>query len=392
MAKKICVLGSNSGRNAGDAAILSSIIHNVQKVAPGTTFEVPVPRKENLTSRFDPAVVRPIPMMPWNLSLRFIGWTTMRSIARCDAALITDGIIFDVKLLNPLFNFLILLSVVVPFAKLVRTPVICFLVGIGPLETTLGKKLARLVCNACDAIWVRENDSKELLVSVGVPAERIEIFADAAFVAPPAPAKRVDTILVENGLQPGGSPLLGININSYGDKWLRHSETVDRDAFPRLLAKGMDAVVEKMDYRVVMILTQIMDVAYAHKVLSFMQHKSRVTVIGNDRYTAEEIMGVTGRLRFFAGMRLHSLILATAMNVPSIGLAYAPKVRHFMHLMNAQDSILELADFSPETFIAHIRRLESGEAQRRAAWTQRVSELKTKALEGYRRLADRYLR
>jgi len=132
----------------------------------------------------------------------------------------------------------------------------------------------------------------------------------------------------------------------------------------------MDAVVEKMDYRVVMILTQIMDVAYAHKVLSFMQHKSRVTVIGNDRYTAEEIMGVTGRLRFFAGMRLHSLILATAMNVPSIGLAYAPKVRHFMHLMNAQDSILELADFSPETFIAHIRRLGRLDATRQRTQDQ----------------------
>jgi len=388
---KLCVLGSNSGRNAGDAAILSSIVHNVLGNAPETTFEVPVPRSRDLTRRFDPAVVRPVPMMPWNLSLRFIGWTTARSIARCDAVLITDGIIFDVKLLNPLFNFLILLAVVIPYARLLRKPVIGFLVGIGPLDTPLGKRLARLVCNRCDAIWVREADSKKLLESVGIPGERIEIFADAAFVCPPAPPARVDAILAENALDKTDAPLLGININSYVDQWLRDGEGVNRESFTRHLAEGLDKLIDETDYRIVLILTQIMDVAYAGHVLTFMRRRERVTVLGNDRYSAEELMGVTGRMRYFAGMRLHSLILASAMNVPCIGLAYAPKVRHFMELMGTPESTLELAAFSPDKLLEHVRRLEADDAARRSAWTARVDELKALARAGYRQLAERFI-
>jgi polysaccharide pyruvyl transferase WcaK-like protein len=387
----VCVLGSNSGRNAGDAAILSSIIRNTLDLAPNTKFEVPVPRKRDIYSRYAKDTVRAIPMMPWNLSLRFIGWTTARSIARCDAVLITDGIIFDVKLLNPLFNFLILLVFVVPIARLLRKPVICFLVGIGPLDTWLGKKCARFVCKRCDAIWVREHDSKKLLESVGIASERIDVYADAAFVDPPAPESRVDEILKENDLTDVTKPMIGININSYVDQWLKTSEGVDKANFTNQLAEGLDLLVEQEGYHIVLLLTQIMDIAYAHSVIERVQNKSHITVIGNDRYSSEEIMGVMGRMKYFAGMRLHSLILASAMNVPCIGLAYAPKVRHFMALMGTPEALIELTEFSGEKLCAQLQRLAADDVPLRAAYVARVQILKDRAYSGYRTLAKNYL-
>jgi polysaccharide pyruvyl transferase WcaK-like protein len=388
---KLCLLGSNSGRNAGDAAILSSIIHNVQQAAPGTTFEVPVPRASDLTNRFDPEIVRPVPMMPWNLSLRFIGWTTLRSIARCDAVLITDGIIFDVKLLNPLFNFLILLAVVIPYARLLGKPVIGFLIGVGPLDSALGRRLARMVCNRCDALWVREAHSKALLESVGIPADRIEIYADAALVTPPPSPERIDAILAENALDKSDAPMFGLNVNSYVDQWLKASEGVNRESFTRSLAEAIDKLVDETDYQVVLVLTQIMDVTYARNVLAMTRNRERVAVLGNDRYSAEELMGVAGRMRYFAGMRVHSIILASAANVPCIGLAYAPKVRHFMELMGTPECTLELADFTPDRLLEHIRLMEKDDASRRQAYVSRVDELKAMAQAGYRQLAERFI-
>mgnify|MGYP003972590431 CR=1 FL=1 len=386
----VCVLGSNSGRNAGDAAILSSIIHNTLEAAPGTTFEVPVPRKRDIYSRYASDVVRAIPMMPWNLSLRFIGWTTARSIARSDAVLITDGIIFDIKLLNPLFNFLILLVFVVPLARILRKPVICFLVGIGPLDSRLGQKCARFVCDRCDAIWVREHDSKTLLQSVGIPAERIQVYADAAFVNPPAPGTRVDEIMNENGLKDCDQKMVGININSYVDQWLKASEGVDKADFTKALADGLDLLVDD-GYQIVLLLTQIMDIAYAHEVLELARNKEKITVMGNDRYSSEELMGVMGRMTYFAGMRLHSLILASAMNVPCIGLAYAPKVRHFMDLMEPPASLIELTAFSGKKLRAQIQRLADDDEAIRTAYSRRVKTLKDQAYSGYKELAERYL-
>jgi polysaccharide pyruvyl transferase WcaK-like protein len=121
------------------------------------------------------------------------------------------------------------------------------------------------------------------------------------------------------------------------------------------------------------------------------QHKSHITVIGNDRYSSEEIMGVMGRMKYFAGMRLHSLILASAMNVPCIGLAYAPKVRHFMDLMGTPEALIELTEFSGAKLCAQLQRLAAGDVPLRAAYVARVQVLKDRAYSGYRALAKNYL-
>ena len=387
---RICVIGSNSGRNAGDAAILSSIIKNISKLKPGTEFEVPVPRKRDLSERYSPETAKAVPMMPWNLSLRFLGIPTAVSIARSDVMLITDGIIFDVKLLNPLFNFLLYLVFLVPFAKLCRTKVVGLLVGVGPLDSWLGRRWARMVCNMCDDVFVREHDSAKLLQEVGVATERITVYADAALVDVPAEPARVSEILKENGLT-AEDKVVGINVNMYLDRWLCDSEGVDSESFITSLAQAMDTIIETTGHKVAMVLTQIMDVQFAHKVLLSAKHREDIAVFGNDRYSAEELMGVMGTMRYFAGMRVHSLILASAMKTPCIGLAYAPKVRHFMELMNTPESLIELSSFKAEALVGHVQRLIEADASIRPAYGIRVDELKAKAYEGFQVFCDRYL-
>ena len=44
------------------------------------------------------------------------------------------------------------------------------------------------------------------------------------------------------------------------------------------------------------------------------------------KYTAEEIMGIIGKLEMMVAMRLHSLIYAATRKVPMMGLIYDPKV------------------------------------------------------------------
>jgi polysaccharide pyruvyl transferase WcaK-like protein len=102
-------------------------------------------------------------------------------------------------------------------------------------------------------------------------------------------------------------------------------------------------------------------------------------------------MGVMGTMRYFAGMRVHSLILASAMKTPCIGLAYAPKVRHFMELMNTPESLIELSSFKEEELVGHVQRLIESDASIRPAYGTRVDELKAKAYDGFQVFCDRYL-
>ncbi len=71
------------------------------------------------------------------------------------------------RLLNPVFNYLILLAALIPFAKLCGKKVICFCVGIGPLDTPLGRRITRMICERADEIMVREESSRELLLGIG---------------------------------------------------------------------------------------------------------------------------------------------------------------------------------------------------------------------------------
>ncbi len=62
--KKITVLGSNSGRNAGDAAILSSIISEISSLLPDVQFEVPTTHPDYILSEYPQSMVKPVSVMP----------------------------------------------------------------------------------------------------------------------------------------------------------------------------------------------------------------------------------------------------------------------------------------------------------------------------------------
>ena len=180
--KSFTLLGSNSGRNAGDAAILASIMSVLRdRFGAECRFEVPTTHPQfvdgNYSKEFN---VKGISVMPWTGSIRLLGLPTFRSIRRTDAALITDGIIFDVKLFNPLFNFLITLIFIAPWTKFCGKKLICYSVGVGPLRSYFGRRFARYVVNLCDLVMVRDADSLALLKEIGVTKPIYET-ADAVF-------------------------------------------------------------------------------------------------------------------------------------------------------------------------------------------------------------------
>ena len=50
--KKICVIGSYSGRNAGDAAILENLLHDISSVNNNVEFLVPTISKSFIDSTY----------------------------------------------------------------------------------------------------------------------------------------------------------------------------------------------------------------------------------------------------------------------------------------------------------------------------------------------------
>ena len=133
--KKIAVIGNNSGRNAGDAAILGCLLKDISSRFKRVEFWVPTINTKFVRESFENYGVKSVGLMPWNLSAKILGLPTLRTILKSDLVLVTDAILFDRKLYNPLFNYLWTLSKVLPLAKKRGIPVVLYNSSLGPVRT-----------------------------------------------------------------------------------------------------------------------------------------------------------------------------------------------------------------------------------------------------------------
>jgi len=389
VAKKICILGSNSGHNLGDVAILYSIITNILKLAPETTFEIPAHRRGHIENRFSTDSVRFVQLQRARFSL--ICLNTLKSILRSDVILITDGIIFDVGLFKPRFNWLLSLIFVVPFAKLCRKKVVGFLLEIGPLYTTTGRLFAQLVCALSDEMMVREPHSVAALKRIGAAKTPAAVYGDAAFITEPVPEARAREILAEINIS-SEERAVGININMYFDFWLRPGEQgLDRKKFIKAFAAGIDLIIEKQQCRVFLLITQSADIRAAKALLAASRHAASLSLINCDRHTPAELQLIISRFNVFVGMRLHSLIFASSVNTPCIGMVYSPRVRNLMELLGQKDLKIELADLTGPLLYEKVSWCLENEADLKENLRRRTDIVREKTRAGFESFARRYL-
>ncbi len=345
----ITLLGNNSGRNLGDAAIMSAIFDSVTKELPDAEFLVPsiAPKfiDDNYSDKFN---AKGVDVRPRTLSLRLLGLPTLMALKKSDVALICDGIIFGYKLFSP-HNFLITLIFVVPLARLLGCKVVCFSCGIGPFPSKLSKIFAKWVINLCDLVIMRENDSKKLAEDIGV-TRPIQVTGDAAFLNYISSEERAREIAVKEGIDLS-RPLLGLNVTPYLDSWLKSSERVSSPqtylenlADSILEAKRIIKESNSEDPQCVLFSCSPMDEEFTHKIAAMIDAK----VIDNTKYLSHDMQAVMKLCGLLMGMRFHSLVLSSGVGTPIVGLVYAPKVRGYMRYLECEEYSVELNTISPE--------------------------------------------
>lgn len=389
--KKITVLGSFSGRNAGDAAILASIVSEISSLFPKVQFEVPTTNPSYILEEFPQLKVKPISVMPWNLSLRLLGIPVFRSIIRTDLTLITAGILNDLRLFNPAFCFLLALFFLIPFAKMFNKSVICYCVGVGPLTTYWGKRFTKFICNnKCDLIMTREQDSYKLLQDLGVVKPPMAVYADAAFNNTPSEPSKIKKIMEEENIVKTKG-LIGLNVTAYVGDWLKKEDRVTKDIFKKNIVQTVDQLIQDLNIEVIFTVTQIMDVKFAKDVMNQLRHKQNVRLVTKEKYTNHEIMGLLGEFDLFIGMRLHSLILASAMETPVIGINYHPKVGSFLRFIGQSEQIIELNETNSQNLFSLAKRTFAEKEQIKKQLKPRIKHLKDRAHEATVKLVNEFL-
>lgn len=385
---RLSLLGSSSGRNAGDAALMRAIVDAVRGQIPDAHFEIPTISPRFIRASYRPEEATPVPLFPWNGSIKFLGLPVFRSVARCDAVIVFDAVLFDRSLWNPLFNYLSTLRFALPWARRHGRPVIFYDVGVGPVTTTTGRRFLRKALEAGDLFTFRDPDSWALAREVGLPPGRTALLtADAAFDHQPAPPFRVDEILREVDLPPEG-PRVGVNVNAYLDSWApERAGRLDRVTFVRTLAELADRMAERWQATVVFFVTQHMDVAITRSIVDAMRRRSSARILSNATLAPGDLQGAMGRMELFFGMRLHSLILALSQVTPVVGLVYQSKVASLFSQIDRPAHAIPFRDFDVDTVWAVLDRAWSRRADERRELAPTVAGLRERAAEAAVRTA-----
>jgi len=382
--KAISLLGSSSGRNAGDAALLAGIMDTVDDACKEKIeYEIPTINPKFVRTHYHNRV-KPVSIMPWNASLKLLGVPTYQSIMRTDMSLVFDAVLFDRSLYNPLFNFLGPLSILLPKAKKRGKKLGFFNVTAGPVYTDKGKQLLRDLSDQMDFITVRDQDSYDILRDIGVTNKRVLVTADAALNVVPCSDERAQTILNAVGL--GGEvsqEILGININAYIDTWASaDGGSLGKERFLNTYAAALNRFLADTPVPVLFVSTQHHDVEITKELMKRVKCSKPMALLSNRDYNQYEIKGVLKQLGLLFAMRLHAKILASSELTPTIGLAYLPKCVHYYNSLKMPEWIMEFKDFSEES----LYELISGGWRERSALRSKLA-LEIPTLKGKAKIA-----
>ena len=387
--RQITVLGNNSGRNAGDAAILGNLLRDVSDEFSDILFKVPTTHPGFIRDNFGEFNVKPVPLLPWYGALKNFGLPLVVAMLNTDLILICDNILFDRKFYNPLFNNLASISLVAPFCKRRNIPIVMYNCSIGPIDFPYGKKALQKVLDASDLVITRDRQTGELLDQLELRYPELIQHADCALNTEPTAGAQLQRIIETEGLFQNPNGTIGFNVNAYIDNWSM-TGVYSQDDFCRVVGESVDRIIEAFDVDVLFVCTQIMDLENTGRCIGYSGHKDRIKVVSNKTYTYQDLAALLGRLELHIGLRTHTLIFCAAVGTPMVDISSYPKSRGFMRTIGQEDRFIAFENLNPDHILSMVGDVWDHRAGIREAMQPTVMEEKRKA-SASARLLRKYL-
>ena len=226
--------------------------------------------------------------------------------------------------------------------------------SIGPFAGFHRDVAGRLLAK-CKRVYVREECSRDYLLDLGVPAERVAYCPDLAFMFDdhshaPAPIEAAGTIEADGtveaaGVHLGGDrPLMGISV-----RWHSFPGSDDpkarRALYMKALADTADHMIEHHNARVVIVPQTLEDLKAGRALHREIAHRDEVMLLEDD-LSPGDLQRLYSRCRILVGTRMHANILAMCAGTPVVAIAYQPKTTGIMAMMGLDDWVLSIDDVS----------------------------------------------
>lgn len=347
----IVVSGYYGSKNAGDEAMLAAMLEVFTDLDPKIKFTVISTNPADTAKRH---------------GVKSINWLSVFSIVKAlkNADLLISGggsLLQNVTSGRSLYYYMGILFLSI----LVKTPVMLYAQGIGPVFGWLPRRLMRWFCNHARLITVRDKESLTELEQMHISKPLIKVTADPVLAIHSVEKNIGQHILSKNKIS-RTKPIVGI----YAREWRGLIN------YKKVLAEVSDRIGTSYGAQIVFIPMQYPeDVAAAEKIAAYMKS---APILLNDEYTTSELLSITGNLDMLISIRLHALIFAGVMGVPMVGLSYDPKVDRFLNSIG-EKAADDLESATAESIFVQFAAKWQNKDKCREENGQRLSELRSAA-------------
>ncbi len=355
------ICGAYGRGNAGDEAILKAILSQFREIDEDMPFWVMSRKKKETRSANKTRAMYLFNLFAFISSLR-------------KAEIFVNGggsLIQDITSSRSLYYYLFTLKA----AKWCGCRIIMYGCGIGPINSRQNRRIAARVLNStADIITLRDSVSLELLKEMKVEKPEIILAADPTVNLKKAGDAAVEAAFAQEGI-PADVRKIGFCLRNWPD--FLHPEEVGAAADYAWDTYGVTPVFLPIEIP--------KDISAAGKVTPSMTGPYYTCSL---KHGVEELIGMLGSMEAVVGMRLHSLIFATAGGAPVIGISYDVKVDSFIKDIGST-ACIPLSALSGEGLRREIDYAMKKGSQEAGQIAERLKVAQKINIDAARRLLDR---
>lgn len=309
----IIVCGAYGHGNAGDDAILKSIINAVREEDPYMPITILAKNIPSIKKKFRVNSLYTFDMISMFLAMR-------KSLLYINGG---GSLIQNVTSSRSLAYYLLTLKT----AKLTKNKVDMYGCGIGPVNGKGSRKwVARILNSSVDAITLREPHSMQELSSYGVDKPVLQVTCDPALTLEPSDQEEAAEYLKKRGISLK---------EKYACYMLRNWQDFSKKA--EEISACADMLYENYGLKPVFISMNTLHDSSAAESVG--RHMRSPYIILDDPLEPEMLISIMSYMDLVLAMRLHGLIFASISGVPMVGLSYDPKINSFLKYLGYGECI-----------------------------------------------------
>ena len=276
-------------------------------------------------------------------------------------------------------------------AKALHKPIVIYANGTSDFRRKIWKILATCVLNNIDLITLRDKASFLYLKEFVWNKARIHLTGDPAILLPPVNPEKVKDIMHEENIDKNDGLLVGAALTREILSNAFQGHTNPNARYKRAIteiARLFDRLVENFQATIIFVPHCIEpyqhrdDRVLAKEIYNAMKNKHKARVLIKE-YSPEELKGLMGEFDLFIGARVHSVIGALSMGVPSYTLTNSSDKRAYSligKMLKQEDWIYDVENLNANTLFASIMDLLSASDKIRKDLPSIISSVKEKAL------------